>query len=422
MANLGRAVGAFVGEGVSYFGKSDMQKNIAQALRSVGYTTGMVGKWGLHSQADKADFDAPVANQKLLVQSAGFDFVDGLYIQNQNLCTLKVCSSFSHNMEWLTESALRFMDGAMKQDLPFFLYFAATLPHSPPYSSDALLGLFNSSQTPAGVLPKPPNISRYCSSCKVATRAAIWNASTIAPNAKRRHELAALRWVDESLGVVYDFLSEMHAIENTYIVISTDHGPLKGSLYEQGTRVPLYVVGPGIAANTRVTDLISHVDMAPTFMEWAGCGIQNCSSSGSDDVDGISWASLVSGKASSLDREEIYIESMLDRAVLNKNHMKFITRRTQDIEQLLTNPEDEHMRCRVVSRLVNLTEVSGAYPAFGRAEQLYDLIGDHLEQVNLASAIYSPKVIPDGIEKYRDRIVAHDALTYSPPAAATLQA
>merc|ERR1719356_1038526 len=105
------------------------------------------------------------------------------------------------------------MDGAMKQELPFFLYFAATLPHSPPYSSDALLGIFNSSQTPAGVLPKPPNISRYCSSCKVATRAAIWNASTIAPNAKRRHELAALRWVDESLGVLYDFLSERHAIE-----------------------------------------------------------------------------------------------------------------------------------------------------------------------------------------------------------------
>lgn len=413
-AVLSSAQLAFVGEGVTFFGEDDTNENIAQTLRSVGYTAGMVGKWGLTSQADDADYDIPYPDLVSLVQRlAGFDFVDGLYIQNQNMCTAEICSQFSHNMEWQIESALRFMDGAMRQDLPFFLYFAATLPHHSPEASDALLGLFNSSQTPAGVLSEPPDIFRYCSSCTLASHETIWNASIVAPTANKRSQMAALRWVDESLGVIYDFLSERGAIDNTYLVISTDHGPVKGTLYEMGTRVPLYVVGPGIAAGTRVTEMVSHVDMAPTFMDWAGCGsgTADCSSIGLEELDGLSWASLVSGKAASLDRHEIYFEAMLDRAVLNKDGMKFILRQTDNIESFLNASAD---RSELDTRLVDLSRLSNAYPACNASEQVYTLIGDGLEQVNL---------IPDsrrlgavnlaGLHKFRDLILAHDAMTYA---------
>ncbi|CAK0833730.1 unnamed protein product [Prorocentrum cordatum] len=406
---LGGAKSAFVGEGVTYFGPADMQKNVAQSLRSMGYTTGMVGKWGLNSEADNADYDTPYSDQTSLVQSAGFDFVDGLYIQNQNTCTAAICGQFSHNMEWITESALRFMDGAMKSQRPFFLYFAATLPHHPPESSDALLGLFNSSQTPAGVLRQAPDVSRYCSSCTMASREAIWDASAVSTNAERRHELAALRWVDVSLGVVYDFLSERAALDSTYLVISTDHGPVKGTLYEQGTRVPLYVVGPGITANTPVTDLVSHVDMAPTFLEWAGCKAESCPLIGSGSLlDGLSWAPLVSGKVPHLDRDAIYLEAMLDVAVVNQDSMKFLMRQTPEIETLLTDPSDITM---VDDRIINLTSYSAAYPSYDESEQVYDLLGDSLEQVNLVSAIARAKL--GGVGKYWDRIRAHEAKTFA---------
>jgi len=363
----------------------------------------------LDSEADNADYDTPYSDQTSLVQSSGFDFVDGLYIQNQNTCAFAICSQFSHNMEWITESALRFMDSAMKTEQPFFLYFAATLPHHPPESSDALLGLFNSSQTPAGVLRQPPDVSRYCSSCTLASREAIWNASVVANNAERRHELAALRWVDESLGVLYDFLSERGALDNTYVVVSTDHGPVKGSLYEQGTRVPLYVVGPGIAANTLVTGVVSHVDMAPTFLEWAGCTAESWSLIGSTGVlDGLSWAPPVSGKVQLVDREEIYLEAMLDVALVKKDSMKFLMRQTQNIETLLTEPTDATY---VADRLYNLTSFSKAYPSYDEPEQVYDLIGDSLEQVNLVSAIARARLGELG--QYWDRIRAHKAKTFA---------
>jgi len=221
--------------------------------------------------------------------------------------------------------------------------------------------------------------------------------------------------VDESLGVIYDFLSERGAIDNTYLVMSTDHGPVKGSLFELGTRVPLSVVGPGIAANTWVTELVSHIDMVPTFMEWAGCGsgVVDCSSIGPEELDGLSWAALVSGKSAPLDRQEIYLESMLDRAVVNKDHMKFILRETEEIESFINATASEDVRSDLDTRIFDLSNYSGAYPAYNASEQVYDLIGDVLEQVSLVPDSHSSRVRLDGLHRYRNLIVAHDALTYT---------
>merc|ERR1711920_774860 len=132
-----------------------------------------------------------------------------------------------------------------------------------------------------------------------------------------RFGVAALRWLDESLGVLYDFLSERGAIENTYIVITTDHGSAKYSLYEMGIRVPMYVVGPGIPAGTMVDELVSHVDLAPTFLELAAEGASMPTS-----MDGISWASLAFGEATSLDRAGVHAEAGFDKALVTRSGMK----------------------------------------------------------------------------------------------------
>jgi arylsulfatase A-like enzyme len=174
--------------------------------------------------------------------------------------------------------------------------------------------------------------------------------------------------LDESLGVLYDFLSERGIIENTYIVMSTDHGMAKGSLYESGTRVPLYVAGPGIRAGTVVDEIVSHVDMAPTFLEWAAGG-----ASVPIAVDGLSWASLASGEASSLDRDGVYTESMFDRAFVTRDGMKRIERNTSNMlsgTPVLKRVMDEMLR-----------HVEGAYPHLYYELQVYNLTADPSEQV-----------------------------------------
>jgi arylsulfatase A-like enzyme len=362
-------------------GRLDKQNTVAAALRNLGYTTGMTGKWHLSPEQDGASFRSPYSVQTSCVKRAGFDFVDGLYIQNLDGCSSAICGTFSHNLEWTLVTALGFMDSAMRNSQPFFLYFCPTPPHDPGVEG-ALAGKFTPYQTPGGLLSESPDVSKYCSSCKFAPRSEIWastaNISSLSNSESCRSQLAALRWLDESLGVLYDFLSERGAIANTYIVMATDHGTAKWTLYELGTRVPMYAVGPNIHAGTVVSELVSHIDLAPTFLEWAAG-----STSSSISVDGLSWASLVSGEASSLDRDGIYMESMWDKAFVTRDGMK------------VYNCTNGKMVSNAAKRrlLENMGKYVGtAYPHLYDETQVYNLKADPSEQVNVHKLVEGEQV------------------------------
>jgi arylsulfatase A-like enzyme len=178
--------------------------------------------------------------------------------------------------------------------------------------------------------------------------------------------------LDESLGVLYQFLSERGAIANTYIVMSSDHGSAKNTLYEMGTRVPLSAVGPSIIAGIVVDDLVSHIDLGPTFLEWATGGAPRRIA-----MDGQSWAALASGKVSSLDRGGIYTEIMFDRAFLARNGIKQYNCSTTKMLESMGFDR---------SSAVNLAgSVGVAYPHMYEEKQIYNLSVDPTEQVNLFS-------------------------------------
>jgi len=362
---------AYVHNKYSVLGKgyTDKQNTVAAKLRALGYTTGMTGKWHLTPAEEGGSYDWPYPKQTDSVKEAGFDFVDGLYIIN--------LASFFHNLEWTLVEALRFMDNAMRSHKPFFLYFNPTPPHDPGVR-EALLATSASydklHETPGGTLSELPDVSRFCSSCTFAPRSEIWgrtaNISSLSRVAACRSVLAALSWVDESLGALYDFLSERGALANTYIVMSTDHGFAKTTLYEPGTRVPLYAAGPSIVAGTVVDELVSHIDLAPTFLEWA-TGV----ASGRLAVDGQSWASLASGKASSLDRDGIYTEMDFDRAFLARNGIKHYNSSTN---KMFGSMDID------ISFAADMADFVGiAYPHLYDEKQVYNLSADPMEQVNL---------------------------------------
>jgi arylsulfatase A-like enzyme len=363
---------------------SDTRNTVASALRGLGYMTGMVGKWHL-TPPEEVNFGDNYSKQTDSVRLSGFDFVDGLYITNMCDCISPVCLNFNHNMEWLLDRALEFMDRAMRVESPFFLYFAATPAHLPSVE-DSLLGFFGPDATPSGPV-RNPDISRYCSSCTLPLRKDIWDSTARISSRSEvgycRASLAALRWLDESLGVLYDFLSERAAIGNTYIVISTDHGSAKKTLYELGIRVPLYVVGPGIRAGTRVGEVVSHIDLAPTFLAWAGC----CADSSMPiPVDGLSWSSLASAGAGSLDREGVYAEYYFDRALMTRDHMKLYMSPTKTmVEAEATKwPRWSKEWNFTVTAVKNLAlNVGDSYPFLYDEMQLYNMSADPLEQVNL---------------------------------------
>ena len=86
-----------------------------------------------------------------------------------------------------------------------------------------------------------------------------------------------LRGVDTAVTDIFNELAREGRLANTYIVFTSDNGYHfgehrlleKGDLYDESIRVPLLVTGPGVVSGTDAR-LTSNIDLAPTFLEWAG--------------------------------------------------------------------------------------------------------------------------------------------------------
>lgn len=86
--------------------------------------------------------------------------------------------------------------------------------------------------------------------------------------------LDAVRFTDAHVGKVLSRLDEEGILETTVVIFMTDHGIShargKQFLYDEGTRIPLVVRGPGIPRGVRRTDLVEQIDLAAITLAAAG--------------------------------------------------------------------------------------------------------------------------------------------------------
>ncbi len=84
--------------------------------------------------------------------------------------------------------------------------------------------------------------------------------------------------VDRMIGRLRAALRATGVAGNTYLVFSSDNGfhlgdhrltDGKRTAFDQDIRVPLIVVGPGVARHRATSELAGTVDLAPTFEDWA---------------------------------------------------------------------------------------------------------------------------------------------------------
>lgn len=84
-----------------------------------------------------------------------------------------------------------------------------------------------------------------------------------------------VEWFDEHLSRALKKLEEIGQLENTFVLVTSDHGMpfprVKGQIYEHGFHIPLAVrSGKNIAGGRSIDDFINARDFAPTFLEIAG--------------------------------------------------------------------------------------------------------------------------------------------------------
>jgi len=87
-----------------------------------------------------------------------------------------------------------------------------------------------------------------------------------------------IEWFDKHLQDMIRVLEEQGELDNTVIVVTSDNGMpfprAKANLYEYGIHMPFAVRwGNGISGGRRADDLISFIDIAPTFLDIANAPV-----------------------------------------------------------------------------------------------------------------------------------------------------
>jgi arylsulfatase A-like enzyme len=169
---------------------------------------------------------------------------------------------------------------------PFFFWFGAGDPHRP-YVRD--------SGVAAG--KKPAEIDRV---------PAYWPDTEIVRRDMLDYAVEVERF-DADVGVLLQELEEAGEMENTLVVVTSDHGMpfprVKGHNYDLSNRVPLVVHWPHgiVVPGTSTTAMISFVDLAPTLLELLQIDGQ---AAGMADFAGASFTDLFRGVS---DRERSFV-------------------------------------------------------------------------------------------------------------------
>ncbi len=97
----------------------------------------------------------------------------------------------------------------------------------------------------------------------------------------RRNYAAMIENIDTWLGRLVAAVAERGELDNTLVAFSSDHGEMLGDhnlwmkrLPQQGSvGIPLVIAGPGVRAGVSTSALVSLIDLAATFLEYASVDI-----------------------------------------------------------------------------------------------------------------------------------------------------
>ncbi|AHF12207.1 arylsulfatase [Barnesiella viscericola DSM 18177] len=274
------------------------EMTVAELLKSKGYKTMCVGKWGLggpntEGSPIRKGFDYFFG---YLSQSAAHRYYPEFLYENEEKVMLGG-EVYSHFL--IMEKGLKFIKE--NSTSPFFAYFAITPPHADLDYPD--LSQYEDS------FPETPYINNSNRGFKTQLKPKAAYAAMVSE-------------IDKNVGQIITLLKEEGVWENTIFIFSSDNGvhrvgghdpdffdsngPFRGykrDLYEGGVRVPFIVNWPAVIKERRVTDNISTFwDFLPTVADIVGVEVP-------ENIDGLSYLPVLQGEdCKARQHEYIYYE------------------------------------------------------------------------------------------------------------------
>jgi len=315
----------------------DRQPTLPKWLAERGYLSHQSGKWW-EGNFSRGGFTHGMTRG--FPQPGGRHGDDGLKIGREGM-----------------EPVFEFIDMAVEQDRPFYVWYAPFLPHTPHNPPERLLAKYRDKVD-------SPFVAKYYAMCE---------------------------WFDETCGELLDRIDAKGLAENTLVVYTGDNGWIqdpqsggyaprsKQSANEGGTRQPIMLRWPGKIRPATYDDLASGIDIVPTILRAADLPVPQ-------ELPGLDLLTLARD-GQPLDRDEIFGETFAhDIADLDDPEASLLYRWViRGRWKLLLTYDGQVGR------------YASSHPRTERRPQLFDLLADPHEDDNVAGR--HPDVVADLAER-----------------------
>ena len=269
---------------------------LPQIFAQNGYTNAMFGKWHLgdnypYRPEDRGFHEVIRHGGGGIGQGPdywGNDYFDDTYWHNSKMEKYNgYCSDV------FFKGALDFIE--TNKDKPFFCYISTNAPHSPYNLPKDYFDLYQGK--------KYKNI-----------------------NERTLRFYGMITNIDDNFKKLEDKLEDLGIADNTIVIFTTDNGTAagrsvynaglkggKGSQYEGGHRVPLYIRWPDgkLTGGKDIDELVAHYDLLPTFVDLLGLDFNPVKK-----LDGKSLTPLLENKHATWENRILYMDTQREQNLI----------------------------------------------------------------------------------------------------------
>jgi arylsulfatase len=303
-----------------------------------------------------------------------------------------------HDTKFITDMGLEFIKlSEHNKQTPFFCHISYVDPHDP-YDPPAPYDIMFDPQDmldplPAEWMEQGPYVLDKQRDDYLNFRSICDNKDAVKKLRALYH--GSLKFIDDQIGRIIEYLKQSELWENTIILFTSDHGEMLGDHglvskgpkhYDKGIRCPLIVSGGPV--NKGITErLTCSLDFFATFCEWAGAELHDL-----PPYEGKSFASVCGGGDEKDNWDEISVAiGDCDSVITNDGFRltRFSSSNEGQMFDLNNDPEEQH--------------------------NLYDNINYSSKKVELLERLIKARVAPRVIPQYRN-LPVKDGRKYLPEA------
>ena len=377
--------------------RKEYDQSYPAILRTSGYYTGFVGKFGFPVSENKIkNVDYPggqrsTPSQKWLqdefMPSEYFDVWYGYAGQGK----YDTYGEEGHLTKVNGDKAIDFLRKARKQERPFCLSVSFKAPHGPfNYVDPRFEKWYENEEIPRAINDRKEYKDLLPEVVRTRFRGRNGYESEEEYLDFIRAYYGLISGVDDVVGRIRHELEKLGMDENTIIIYTSDNGYFCGSkqlkgkvlLYEESLRAPLIIYNPALKRNQMnrtVDELISVIDIAPTILDLCDINIPAI-------YQGSSFKSMITGSEIPI-RDFVFAENNFNSFVastengeLGEDEIAALKARGTIRSKVIRTKEYKYLRYHETEPIV---------------EELWNIIDDPLEIKNLVNDPGHSKVLDD---------------------------